>query len=71
MAYNASFPRGIHALKANFYLAQAYFAEDKKDKSIANYTYVTNLEVSLQSNLWLDCLRFCLIVNLMTKRFLS
>jgi hypothetical protein len=24
----------IHALKANFYLAQAYFAEDK---SIANY----------------------------------
>jgi hypothetical protein len=33
MAYNASFPE-IHALKANFYLAQAYFAEDK---SIANY----------------------------------
>jgi TolA-binding protein len=51
MAYNASFPRGIHALKANFYLAQAYFAEDKKDKSIANYTYVMNLEVSLQSSL--------------------
>jgi hypothetical protein len=32
----------VHALKANFYLAQAYFAGDKKDKSIANYTYVIN-----------------------------
>ena len=42
MAYNASFPRGIHALKANFYLAQAYFAEGQKDKSIANYTFVIN-----------------------------
>lgn len=42
MAYNASFPKGIHALKANFYLAQAYFTEGQKDKSIANYTYVIN-----------------------------
>lgn len=42
MAYNASFPRGIHALKANFYLAQAYFAEGQKDKSIPNYTFVIN-----------------------------
>ena len=42
MAYNASFPRGIHALQANFYLAQAYFAEGQKDKSIANYTFVIN-----------------------------
>jgi TolA-binding protein len=25
MAYTASFPRGIHSLQANFYLAQAYF----------------------------------------------
>ena len=42
MAYISSFPRGIHALKANFYLAQAYFAEGQKDKSIANYTFVIN-----------------------------
>ena len=42
MAYNASFPRGIHALKSNFYLAQSYFAEGQKDKSIANYSYVIN-----------------------------
>jgi TolA-binding protein len=42
MAYNASFPRGIHALQSNFYLAQAYFTEGQKDKSIAYYTYVIN-----------------------------
>jgi TolA-binding protein len=39
-AYIASFPRGIHALQANFYLAQAYFSEDQKEKSISNYQYV-------------------------------
>ena len=39
-AYISSFPSGIHALKANFYLAQAYFAENQKDKAIANYEYV-------------------------------
>lgn len=42
MAYNASFPRGIHALKSNFYLAQSYFAEGQKDKSIPNYSFVIN-----------------------------
>jgi len=39
-AYISSFPNGIHALQANFYLAQAYFAEGQKDKSIPNYQYV-------------------------------
>ncbi|MES2240128.1 MAG: tetratricopeptide repeat protein [Bacteroidota bacterium] len=41
-AYISSFPRGIHALKANFYLAQAYYAEGQKDKAIPNYEYVVN-----------------------------
>ena len=41
-AYISSFPRGIHALTANFYLAQAYFSEGQKDKSIPNYQYVIN-----------------------------
>ncbi|PRZ27980.1 tetratricopeptide repeat protein [Flavobacterium granuli] len=39
-AYISSFPRGIHSLKANFYLAQAYFSEGQKDKSVPNYEYV-------------------------------
>ena len=39
-AYISSFPRGIHSLNANFYLAQAYFSEGQKDKSIPNYEYV-------------------------------
>ena len=41
-AYISSFPNGIHALKANFYLAQAYYAEGQKDKAIPNYEYVVN-----------------------------
>jgi tetratricopeptide (TPR) repeat protein len=40
MAYIASFPGGIHSLQANFYLAQAYFAEGLETKSIPNYEYV-------------------------------
>jgi TolA-binding protein len=41
-AYIASFPNGIHALKANFYLAQAYYAEGQKDKAISGYEYVVS-----------------------------
>ncbi|MEN9909076.1 MAG: hypothetical protein RLZZ540_2225 [Bacteroidota bacterium] len=41
-AYISSFPNGIHALKANFYLAQAYYAEGQKEKAIPNYEYVVN-----------------------------
>ncbi|WP_413998969.1 tetratricopeptide repeat protein [Flavobacterium sp. W1B] len=41
-AYISSFPKGIHTLSANFYLAQAYFSEGQKNKSIANYEYVIN-----------------------------
>jgi len=39
-AYISSFPRGMHSLQANFYLAQAYYSEGQKDKSISNYQYV-------------------------------
>ncbi len=38
--YVSKFPNGIHALKANFYLAQLYFAEGSENKSIPNYEYV-------------------------------
>ena len=38
--YVAKFPKGIHSLKANFYLAQMYFSEGQESKSISNYQYV-------------------------------
>ena len=38
--YVASFPNGIHALHANYYLAQSYYAEGSENKSIPNYEYV-------------------------------
>jgi len=39
-SYVSKFPRGIHALKANFYLAQSYFSEAQESKSVPNYEYV-------------------------------
>jgi tetratricopeptide (TPR) repeat protein len=41
-SYVAKFPKGIHALKANFYLAQAYFADGLPTNAIVNYEYVTS-----------------------------
>jgi tetratricopeptide (TPR) repeat protein len=38
--YVAKFPNGIHALKANFYLAQSYFADGLETNAIPNYEYV-------------------------------
>ncbi len=38
--YLASFPNGLHAVQANFYLAQIYFREGSKQKSIPHYKYV-------------------------------
>ncbi|MFE3870833.1 tetratricopeptide repeat protein [Flavobacterium sp. ZS1P70] len=38
--YVAKFSRGIHALNANYYLAQLYYAEGLVDKSIPNYEFV-------------------------------
>ncbi|MFW0737014.1 tetratricopeptide repeat protein [Flavobacterium sp. T12S277] len=40
--YVSKFPKGMHALEANFYLAQLYFAEGSETKSTANYQYVAD-----------------------------
>ena len=39
-SYLGSFPNGIHALKAHFYLAQLYFADGLENNSIKHYEYV-------------------------------
>ncbi|RTZ05591.1 tetratricopeptide repeat protein [Flavobacterium bomense] len=38
--YLSQFSPGIHALKANYYLAQLYFSEGSESKSIPNYEFV-------------------------------
>ncbi len=38
--YVSKFPNGIHALKANFYLAQSYYADGLESNSIPNYEFV-------------------------------
>lgn len=38
--YVAKFSRGIHALNANYYLAQLYYSEGSESKSIPNYEFV-------------------------------
>jgi TolA-binding protein len=38
--YLINFPEGIHALKANFYNAQAYFSVENTEKSLPHYEYV-------------------------------
>jgi TolA-binding protein len=38
--YLANFPNGIHALNANFYLGQLYFADELENNAIANYEFV-------------------------------
>lgn len=40
--YIRSFPNGLHSLEANFYLAQLYFREANKAKSIPHYKFVVN-----------------------------
>ncbi|MFY7740237.1 MAG: tetratricopeptide repeat protein [Flavobacterium sp.] len=39
-SYVAKFPKGIYALKANFYLAQSYYADGLETNSVPNYEYV-------------------------------
>ena len=39
-AYITRFPKGIHALKANYFLGQSYFLEGFESKSIPNYEFV-------------------------------
>ncbi len=38
--YLNSFPNGLHAVDANFYLAQLYFREGNRQKSIPHYRFV-------------------------------
>lgn len=40
--YVNSFPNGLHSMEANFYLAQLYFREGNKQKSIPHYKFVIN-----------------------------
>lgn len=40
--YLAQFPSGLHALKANFYLAQLYFADGLEANAVPNYEYVVS-----------------------------
>ena len=38
--YVSQFPNGIHALKANFYLAQSYYTDGKEASAVPNYEFV-------------------------------
>ncbi|TDW52572.1 tetratricopeptide repeat protein [Flavobacterium sp. 270] len=38
--YISKFPSGMHALEANYYLAQLYYAEGSETKASTNYQYV-------------------------------
>ncbi|WP_130734585.1 tetratricopeptide repeat protein [Flavobacterium sp. J27] len=40
--YVAKFPNGLHALKANFYLAQLYYADGLESNTVKHYEYVIN-----------------------------
>lgn len=40
--YVSKFPNGIHSLKANFYLAQSYYADGLEANAIPNYEFVIN-----------------------------
>ena len=39
-SYVSKFPNGNHALNANFYLAQSYFADGLESNAVANYDFV-------------------------------
>ncbi len=39
-SYVNQFPRGLHALPANYYLAQLYFTDGAENKTIPHYEYV-------------------------------
>ncbi len=42
--YIQQFPNGLHAVKANFYLAQSYFSKGETQKTIPYYEYVLQNE---------------------------
>ncbi len=41
-SYVSKFPNGIHSLKANFYLAQSYYADGLQTNAIPNYEFVVS-----------------------------
>jgi tetratricopeptide (TPR) repeat protein len=45
-SYIRQFPNGLHATKANFNLAQLYFAKDLKDQALPYYKYVADQDAS-------------------------
>ncbi len=42
--YLEEFPRGLHALKSHFYIAQVYFVEGEKETAVPHYEYVLQQE---------------------------
>ena len=40
--YLENFPKGIHSLQANFYLAQSLFSEKKQTEAIPYYSFIVN-----------------------------
>ncbi|HET8884780.1 MAG TPA: tetratricopeptide repeat protein [Salinimicrobium sp.] len=42
--YLQQFPKGLYALKSNYYLADLYFRDGKKEKAISYYEYVLDKE---------------------------
>ena len=40
--YINKFPNGIHSLKANFYIAQLYYADNSLENAAKHYAFVTN-----------------------------
>ena len=44
--YLSSFPNGIHAMSAHFYLGQLYYRDGELDKSASHYQYVVDREKS-------------------------
>ena len=44
--YIKKFPNGLHAVKANFNLAQLYFGKDQREEALPYYKYVADLGAS-------------------------
>jgi len=44
--YIDEFPNGVHALAANFNLAQLYFGQDKREEALPYYQYVADIGAS-------------------------
>ena len=42
--YLARFPKGLHALQSNFYLAEMYYSNNKLEQTKAYYQYIINQE---------------------------